>query len=339
MSDDDECKHRINGLRDSAKAMKIGTPEEGEIKEILSLSDRMLVVLDRAVYTIQLADEIDPDRTNIAIPNTQQKLLARGADDAIVSKTLLTAHTLFKECHLGNAFDEKRGLALALDLLKDVAAMADMLSHLENAQEDAVKCFQKVSSKGKNLTLPAIGDTEARCEAFAQKVGHAVDVLRDIARLFYGEALNKKWIDSLAELTNKHYGADDPFTKYIEAVRPLLLELREMRNMIEHAKLDWHIKVFDFRLLPDGRVMVPSVEIVRPGLEASAGALTSLMSQVTEHIANTAEIFMAYLCNAHVQAMAPFAIQVLEIPVEQRTNPLVRMSYGYIQGDQVIKIG
>lgn len=112
-----------------------------------------------------------------------------------------------------------------------------------------------------------------------------------------------------------------------------------MRNMIEHAKPDWHIKTFDFRLLPDGKIMVPSFEILRAGMETSKGPVTSLMSQVTEDIAIVAEVLMAYLCNAHVQPFPPFSIQVLELPQQQRGNRLVRMSYGCIQGDQVIRIG
>lgn len=306
---------------------------------MVSMGDRMLIVMERAIHVMQLADDIDPGRTNLSIPNTQQKLLNRGASDPIVAKTLLTAQVLFKKSHLGNDFDEERGLTLALDLLKDIASMADMLGTLQAAQDAAIELFENESVRGRNLKLPAIGDAEARCDAFAQKVGHAVDILRDIARLFYGESLSKKWIDSLTELTKERYGSEDVFTKYVEAVRPFLLTLREMRNMIEHAKPDWHIKVFDFRLMSSGQIMVPSVEIVRPDQESAQSALTSLMQQVTDDIAHVAEVLMAYLCNAHVQPFPPFAIQVIELPIEQRSDPLVRMSYGCIQGEQVIRIG
>lgn len=339
MSDDKANSRPIDKIRNSAMSMKVGAPDDGKITDMVSVSDRMLVVMERAIHVMQLADSIDPARTNISIPNTQQRLLSRGADDPIVAKTLLTAQVLFKKSHLGHDFDEQRGLTLALDLLKDIATMADMLSATQEAQDSAMGAFEKETAAGRHLTLPTIGDAEARCDAFAQKVGHAVDILRDMARLFYGEALKAKWIDSLAELTKERYGSEDPFTKHIEAARPFLLLLREMRNMIEHAKADWHIKVFDFRLLPSGQIMVPSIEIVRPGEEASQDALTSLMSQITDDIANVAESFMAYLCNAHVQPLSPFPIHVIELPLEQRSNPLVRMSYGCIQGDQIIRIG
>lgn len=338
MSDDKANSRPIDEIRNSAMSMKVGAPDDGKITEMVSIGDRMLVVMEQAIHVMQLADSIDPSRTNIAIPNTQQRLLNRGADDPIVAKTLLTARVLFKKSHLGNAFDEQRGLMLALDLLKDIATMADMLSATQDAQDTAIGAFEKETAAGRHLTLPAIGDAEARCDAFAQKVGHAVDILRDIARLFYGEALKTKWIDSLSKLTKERYGSEDPFTKFVEAACPFLLLLREMRNMIEHAKADCQIKVFDFRLLPSGQVMVPSIEIVRPDKKASQSALTSLMSQVTDDIANVAELFMAYLCNAQVQSLPPFHIQVIELPLEQRSNPLVRMSYGCIQGDQIIRI-
>lgn len=339
MSNEKATSRPIDEVRNSAMSMKVGAPDDGKITEMVSVGDRMLVVMERAVHIMQLADSIDPARTNIAIPNTQQRFLNRGADDPIVAKTLLTAQVLLKKIHLGNDFDEQRGLTLALDLLKDIATMADMLSATQAAQDKATGAFENETAPGRHLTLPAIGDAEARCDAFAQKVGHAVDILRDMARLFYGEALTIKWIDSLSKLTKERYGSEDPFTKFVEAAGPFLLSLREMRNMIEHPKADRHIKVFDFRLLPSGQIMVPSIETIRPGEKAFQGTLTSFMSQVTDDIANVAESLMAYLCNSHVQPFPPFPIQVIELPLEQRSNPLVRMSYGCIQGDQIIRIG
>lgn len=108
MSANDAHKRPIDRVRDSAMSMKVGVPEDGAIKEMFGLKDRMLFILERAIYAMQLADEIDPNRSNISIPNTQQKLLGRGAEDPLVAKTLLTAHTLFKEIHLGKAFSESR---------------------------------------------------------------------------------------------------------------------------------------------------------------------------------------------------------------------------------------
>ncbi|KAB2920654.1 MAG: hypothetical protein F9K30_16120 [Dechloromonas sp.] len=339
MSNDKANSRPIDEIRNSAMSMKIGAPDDGTITEMVCVGDRMLVVMERAIHVMQLADSIDPDRNNIAIPNTQQRLLSRGADDPIVAKTLLTAQVLFKKTHLGNDFDEQRGLTLSLDLLKDIATMADMLNATQDAQDTAIGAFEKETKAGRHLMLPAIGDAEARCDAFAQKVGHAVDILRDMACLFYGEALKKKWIDSLSKLTKERYGCEDPFTKFVEAAAPFLLTLREMRNMIEHPKADQHIKVFDFRLLPSGQVMVPSIETIEPGDKSFQAPLTSFMSQVTDDIANVAELLMTYLCNTHVQPFPAFPVQVVELPLEQRSNPLVRMSYGCIQGDQIIRIG
>ncbi|MFA7301936.1 MAG: hypothetical protein WC069_06520, partial [Candidatus Shapirobacteria bacterium] len=102
MRDDKASGRDIDQIRNSAMSMKVGAPDDGKITEMVSLGDRMLVVMERAIHVMQLADSIDPGRTNISIPNTQQRLLSRGADDPIVAKTLLTAQVLFKKTHLGN---------------------------------------------------------------------------------------------------------------------------------------------------------------------------------------------------------------------------------------------
>src|ERR1700690_3177603 len=195
----------VDQLRDSAASMDIGAPEEGVIKEMFGLQGRMILVLERAIYAVQLADAIDPDRSNIAIPNTQQRLFCRGAQDPLVAKTLLTARTLFKKLHLGQDFDEIRGVELALELLKDLAAMADVGEMLEKAQAGAITEFERSAARARSLVLPTIGEAEPRFEGFAQKVGHAVDTLCDIARLFYGDALTKKWVDSLVELLRERH--------------------------------------------------------------------------------------------------------------------------------------
>src|SRR5271170_7131131 len=63
--------------------------------KILACSSRTAlasnVIGGSAIYRVQLADEIDPERTNIAVPNTHQKVLSYGTDFAYVRQTLMTA--------------------------------------------------------------------------------------------------------------------------------------------------------------------------------------------------------------------------------------------------------
>jgi hypothetical protein len=92
--------------------------------------------------------------------------------------------------------------------------MMEILSSLVAASEHAVAGLSEVVAKDRSLNLPSLGNAEERCDAFAQKVGHAIDTLKAIARLFYAPELSKKWIDSLASLEQRGYGEEAPLSRF-----------------------------------------------------------------------------------------------------------------------------
>jgi hypothetical protein len=88
-------KRPIDALRDSAKSMQVG--EDGDddaISEMFPIGAALHFIKQKSIYAIELADQIDPERTNPAIPDTQRKFLSIGASDPVVARTLLTAHTV-----------------------------------------------------------------------------------------------------------------------------------------------------------------------------------------------------------------------------------------------------
>lgn len=335
----DKPKRAIDRRRDAAISMTIGSPDDcTEIVQMLVINSRLHVVTGRSIYALHLADETDPERTNPAIPNSQQRVLDIGADDPIVAKLLLTAHALLRRTYLGNTFDEDRSIALAWELTKHVTAMANARIELEASEKESIEIFAHTGRAQSDLRLPTIGNAEHRFHNFAQKLGHAVDAMKEIARLFYRD-LPKKWIDALTDRTVERYGADDGFAKFMLQTKPTLLFLREIRNMVEHAKPDRQIKVFDFRLLPSGEILAPSVEISWPQRSTAPQSLVLLMSELTQTTTLVAEVLMAHLCDAHVQPFGSFGIQVVELPLGERPHPNVRMSYGAYHNGQVIRIG
>src|SRR5438876_372279 len=114
-------KRPIDAQRDSAGSMDIGTEDEGAITEMISTPEALLIVKERGIYAVQMADQIDPHRTNPVIPNTQQRVLPIGSSNLIVVRTLLTSHALFKKEMLGDDFDQQSAVRLAFALLKDCA--------------------------------------------------------------------------------------------------------------------------------------------------------------------------------------------------------------------------
>jgi hypothetical protein len=85
----------IDQHRAAAVDMTIGdSTDPSAISEMISLGSRLVIVKEKGVWQTQLADAIDPERSNPRIPNTQQKLLSRGSSDAMVGRTLLQAKRL-----------------------------------------------------------------------------------------------------------------------------------------------------------------------------------------------------------------------------------------------------
>ena len=330
----------IDQMRNAARSGRIGADgDNSAIREMIPLGDTMYFVKERGVYAMQLADQIDPDRTNAALPDTQQRILRIGTDDPVVARTLLTANTLFKEAVLGADFPRQKGLRIVLDVLKDIVALAEMRAELETAEAKAREHFQSVRQAHGPFVLPTIGNLKARCDAFAQKAGHVVNALEEMAKLFYPKELTKKWIDFLTALAAERYGADFPFAVWMREARPLLLFVNEMRNMIEHPKPDRHIKINDFKLLPSGQIDPPFMEVVRPDDQPQKATVTLLMRKVADDLVSATEVLMACLCGVNARPFSGISVGVFEFPVEQREFKHQRFYYGTHWGDQIARFG
>jgi hypothetical protein len=329
----------IDLLRNAGGVMEVGTAKDGPIVVVLSTKDKLYFIKTRAIYSVRLADQIDPNRQNPDIPKTQQRELPFGSEHFAVARILLTAEVLFKKTALGQSFDVKQGIELTIDLLKDIAAVIDIRERLEISQQEAATAIATESPVHRMLRLPSVDNLEARCDAFAQKAAHVVNGLERLAKIFYPTELTSKWIDALNRTLKQREGDASAFAAYMAKVRPFLMFVLVMRNMIEHPKPNESVKVDDFRLLPSGELAPPSVEIVRPDEPVQRTELKVMMETVTQDLVNVCEALLAYLCGSNVNVCGAFAsLRVIQLPPEQRQNPQVRFSYGYYNGQTMIPI-
>jgi hypothetical protein len=329
----------IDMRRNAGGVIEIGTNEDGPIVAFVATDHKLYCVKTRAIYGFQFADQIDPDRQNPEIPNIQQKELSIGSEDADVARILLTAELLLKTTALGQSFDVKRGVQLALDVLKDIAALREKREKLELDQNEAITKYGEQGRVQATRCLPSIQNIEAQCDAFAQKAAHVVNGLENVAKLFY-PTVTSKWIDSLIRTVKQTHGDQASFSLYLNRIRPFLLfVLDDFRNLIEHPKPDKFIKVHNFRLLPTGQLVVPSVEIVRPGQSVESDVITELMKSVTDDLVNVCEAFFVYLCGSNIQVSGAFSsLGVIKVAPEQRHNPNIRFSYGYYNGQRMVPV-
>jgi hypothetical protein len=315
----------IDVLRDSGLRMDVGTEDDrSPVKATCVINNSMHVIKAKGIYRIQLADEIDPQRTNPAIPNTSQRVLSYGTDCDLVRQTLMTASRLFHSKLLGPSFPYNRPIDLTYDALKDIAAMHEMHENLAAQLKAEEASLKGLTPKNRALSIPTIGGVRVSVETFLQKADHALVDLFEIAKLFYPDSIGKKWFDSLFALVKEKYGADSTFAEFLAKVLPVLKLIRNARNCIEHPKANKYVEVYDITLLASGQLQPPALEVVHPETPQPLIAVSDFMAQAVEQIAGIFELMLAFLCGYPPNLEKAFG---------------VRYGYGVYDGDRIVPFG
>jgi hypothetical protein len=322
-------KRPIDRKRDAGGVMEIGTSDDqSAVTGIFPIGDDLYVVKERGIYEVKLADRIDPNRTNIAIPNTQQKVLNYGSEAPVVGRTLLTAKELFNPTYLPKNLDLTEALRLCFETLKDLATMLDVAAALEHDQLAATTAAGDSLQRG-GASLPAIGNVATRCKDFLQKADHSLQSLLGIVRIFYGKDAGRQWFEGFTKLVSKRYGESDPFSQFLVGMLPFLKFMRNARNCVEHRRDNQKIVTQDFSLEADGTILPPIIEIVHSHTSMLRTPVSEFMSRVQENIVTIVEQTIAFMCSKNVRPpMAAFPVQIVEWPEENRWQKHVRYSYG-----------
>lgn len=331
-------KRPIDRMRESAMSMRVGTPDDpSAITEMIPIGDILHVVKEKGIYACQLADAIDPGRTNPHVPNIQQRVLALGSESPLAGRTLLTAKELFHEHFLPDSFDRKAGLILAFDALKDLAAMQEIAEQVQSAQ--AAVQLEDRRHQDRSVVLPSIGDVGAHCKSFIQKADHVLQALLGMVKLFYGADAGKAWFESLGQIVNHKYGQDDQFAKFMAEVLPFLQFVRNVRNCIEHPKPSQRVVVTDFVLNAGMQVVAPTIQVIHPKSPQASIAVARFMTEITEQASVTFEFLVAFMCTKHVQPIAGVSLQVMQLPENGRRQKHVRFCYATLDGTPFITPG
>lgn len=326
-------RRRIDEIRDSGGSMQIGTPEEGDIKAMVSMKDALILIKERATYSLVMADQIDPGRTNPAIRDAQQLVATIGTDDPIIGKTILTADELMKPSQMRAPIDREMGLRLSLDLLRDLAALGAYTRDFARAKAAAM-----ASPRIGSDTLPSIHDVKQRMDAFAQKAGHVVKAMRSLCDVLFPVRLKKKWVDSLMHEVTRDT-PENPFARFLNTAGPVLLFVIDMRNMIEHPQPDARIEVRDFKMEPSGSIKPPVAAITMAGSSEEI-AVSDLMDRVARDLADIAEAMIVNLCAWNLkEGTGPFPSWIAEVPPQLRRNPHQRFGFVTELNGQVLPMG
>jgi hypothetical protein len=329
----------IDRHRTAAGSAVVGTPDEGAITSMVEIDGALYIIKQRAIYALQSADQIDPERTNADLPRfLHQHIRSVGSESEVVGRTLLTAVNLFhKGKFLPKWFAHDRALLLTLDALENMVAMRAAADEFEVAQQDALVAAQTSTRGRSSMQIPRMGDIKTRLRTFAQRADHAANALFGIVELFCKDFGRGGW-KNLVNAVRSRYGSDDSFTDFLGRAVPFLMLVRNARDCLEHNLKGASVK--DFVLQPDGQIVAPTIEINFRQTHQSPIAISSFMGEILNMTMVVFEIMIAHLCDKHVQSPTPdLPILVGALQENRRREKFVRFSYGTYLGEDFVPIG
>ena len=323
-------------IRDSGGSFQINNPDDGTpIREMFSLGDGLLIITDKCTYKIRVADQIDPERKNSALPhNFQQKLFDHGITSELLCRTLWHAKIMFRKEF--QTIDVERAKHLSFDALSDIVAMNETAHAFKTAEQAALEKTKNLERKDLSLTIPSVGNVQAHCKTFFQKAYHFSSSLLQIVRLFYPET--KNW-DDLLELVKSKYGEDDYFYKVLQIAVPRLKLVGAARNCLDHHNVKGVI-TRDFEPQADGTIASPTIEINRDGNILDRSSISLLMEHLIMTSLDAFKMITVHMCGKNVQPFAGLPMTIGILSEEYQKAWHVRFAYGsYYQDGQFVPCG
>lgn len=322
-------KRPIDVKRESSGMADIGTQEDGAIIEMYDLNGRLIIIKEKAIYELIMADKIDPERKNIELPKSIQRLVInQGAHSELVSRTFLTAKTLFRpDFFIG--MDIKKVVSSSLDLLTELIVLEKEITDYLVKEKVVSDEYDQRRTQAVSYVIPSIGDVETRCKTIFQKADHIEQILMEIIIFFYyGEEWKKQFhFPQFYEILKVKYGEDDPFTKFVGSTIEFMKVIRELRNSLDH-RLEF-AKVNDFELQADSKtfeIISPTIELNNKRSKLERQALSSFLPIVLQNMMTIFEMTMVYLSSKTTKSNYK-SYQIKEIPEETRRYKLVRYSF------------
>ena len=320
-----------------SRGMEVGDEaDQSAIMEMIALPGRMLIVKEQGLWQSQLADNIDPGRTNPAVPNMTQKLLPRGTTDPLVGRTLLQAKRLLKSSMLPQGISADRGMEMTLVLLTEFSALAQKRSELKETLHAIESRFLWSKSRNGGLQVPTLGDVSVRGKGFIQGADHAIRSLWQFVRVFHPELPQVVSWPKLRERFSNGTAREQLLVPLVDRLEPPFRFVRNTRNAVEHPKPEQDVILSDFRLRADGKVHFPTIEVIEKESPLSETDLVAYFERTQEMLVLAYEQLLINLSALHVSSLSGFPVEVIELEADQRRYPDVRFAYASMLGDRIM---
>ncbi|NQZ15026.1 MAG: hypothetical protein HRT94_09420 [Alphaproteobacteria bacterium] len=319
-------KRPIDRQRQAAITLTVGDEEDqSPISDFLSTANALYTIKENSVCRVQLADDIDPGRTNPNVPNLSQKVLSAGHSSEIVGRILLTAKCLFNEKNatvspfVGAFFEQ------CIDLTRHVLELHEMISDLKEKITQKEKAFEDREYKPNAFSLPCIPDLDKDVHNILVKADKAKDSILPLYRLhFLPEAQSKPLLNEYDTAIQDRLSSEPEIAAGWDETKNVLKLIRNVRNASEHRKDGHRLMLTDFAMKPDGSVNSPILEIEHKETPIAPVSVVDFIDFIGKVILDQAEGSIATLRCAVLLDKNPFKEQVGFLPPESRRYPHVR---------------
>jgi len=332
-------KRPIDRQRDSAFSMSVGEEGDGPSRDSLPIGHKMYLLMDRAIYSIVLADNIDPARTNPNIRHMQQKAYDIGTQSELVGRTLLAAKYLFKDGMLDQRFDKDRIFLIVLDFFEEVLGLSKIFESFVEEMKRPVASANERQQQGSSVLLPSVPDLKGKVKAFVQRAEHGVQSLLALCKVFYDLPPNKSNFDGLFAVASVRDDLEPFLLQILEGIVRYAKFLRNCRHCVEHPHPHQRIVITNFILNANNEVWPPVLEIIHPQTPEPTIDVGVFMRDVLNSTLSAGENLMAFLASTNMLPDWKERAMVMEFPPEKRRNPHVKYYYAMNLGGEMCPIG
>lgn len=313
-------KRPIDLQRDGGAQASV--PDGQPIIRMFVFADRLFLMTASSIFAAKLADEVDPDRLNNAIPQVvQQEELSYGASDELIQGTVSITDELLRNGapHLPDGFDVAKCQTLGLQTAHELAAINDEIRWLHSKQEEIDQGF--AAGRWNRAFIPRTQNLRGRSD---QAIAHARQAALNIiavAELFYPKARpNLPWRAALDGALRKHLSADDPFLPTFVEIADDIEGIIQHRNAAVHPDQVKWVRYLDHELSANDKIIAPTIEVRHPDWPLDRTDLIQYLEIRLNQLVSAYQLVLATCCDRNVRNFGPFITYVAQRPPDSESD-------------------
>jgi hypothetical protein len=280
---------------------------EGDSGPILSMfplqDERLYFICERGITSMQMADQIDPERMNPNLPRmVQRPELAYGATTAFIQRTLCIGAELFDQTYLPETVRRDDAMGLALEAAEVLADVQDNINALADSEADVRR--RMGAGEQPMHVIPRTTNLRQRVEGSVNGLRKAVLRCQSVADLFYVRPHNANFTEHLRGVLEAQLDADDIAWPMLNWAFEAQRVVSNNRNAMIHADGNKRMVLRDYELEANGQLVAPTVEFIHPESPQPRVDVVHFLKGWLDDVSAMFEAYVAILCDRNARQWA-----------------------------------